>query len=512
MVSFNQIQPYWKIPGVSIEVDPSQAGTPVNPKYGLLVGIAKGGTAPFDTPIAVGTQTDADNFFGRGSMLARMFHHWFSINRSTILYALPIAEPGAGVAATGTITVTSAPTQAGTLDLYVAGQNINVAIGPSDTTTIVATSIAAAINASLDLPVTATSTMNAVTLTCRWKGLTGNDIRMETNYRGFYGGEIMPVGLALTFSGSGFLSGGTAIPSFSAGIANLGDNAFKFVCLPWNDTGTVAVWDLEYGFSDSGRWGWIRQSYGQIFSAKRDTYSNLIAFGPNLNSAVFHVMAFEQQSPSTAWEWAAQFAAQAARAFGIDPARPLQTLQLQDVLPAPLAVGGVAARFNKTQLNALASTGFAIQGTDIDGLGAGIPIILREQSTYQKNVYGIADNAFEVATTLATLDEVFTRLRQSISNKYPRHKLANNGTRFGPGQAIITPNLAKAELIAQYKEMEYDGLVENAEAFKTYLIVVRSTLEPNSLDVVYPPDLINQLRRFNIKGQFRLQFPVFATG
>jgi phage tail sheath gpL-like len=63
MVSFNNIQPYWKLPGPSIEVDPSQAGTPVNPKYGLLVGIAKGGTAPFDTPVAVGTQTDANAFF-----------------------------------------------------------------------------------------------------------------------------------------------------------------------------------------------------------------------------------------------------------------------------------------------------------------------------------------------------------------------------------------------------------------------------------------------------------------
>jgi phage tail sheath gpL-like len=90
MVSFNQIQPFWKLPGVSIEVDPSQAGTPVNPKYGLLVGIAKGGTAPVDTPIAVGTQTDANAFFGVGSMLARMFAKWFSLNKSQILFALPL--------------------------------------------------------------------------------------------------------------------------------------------------------------------------------------------------------------------------------------------------------------------------------------------------------------------------------------------------------------------------------------------------------------------------------------
>src|SRR3954470_5170616 len=364
MVSYNQIQPFWKPPGVSIEVDPSQAGTPVNPKYGLLVGIAKGGTAAFDTPIAVGTQTDANAFFGAGSMLARMFAKWFSLNKSQILYALPIAEPGAGVAATGTITVTAAATVAGTLALYIAGQKVTVAIGSADTTATIATNINAAINAATDLPVTSTVATNVVTMTAKFKGLSGNDIRVETNYRGFYGGEILPTSLALTISGSNFLAGGTGSPAFTTGIANLGDAPYKFVVNPFSDSGTISVWDTEYGFTDSGRWGWIRQSYGQIFSARRDTYSNLITYGPTNNSAVYHIMAVEQLSPSPVWEWAAQFGAQAARAFSLDPARPLQTLQLNDCLPAP-----VASRFNKTQLNALASLGLAIQGTDIDGSG-----------------------------------------------------------------------------------------------------------------------------------------------
>jgi phage tail sheath gpL-like len=118
------------------------------------------------------------------------------------------------------------------------------------------------------------------------------------------------------------------------------------------------------------------------------------------------------------------------------------------------------------------------------------------------------DNAYELMTTLATLDEILTDLRRTITNKYPRHKLANNGTRFGPGQAIITPNLAKAELISRYAYLEYVGLAENVKAFKDNLIVVRSEQEPNTLEVLYPPDLINQLRRFNVKAQFRLQFPL----
>jgi phage tail sheath gpL-like len=470
---------------------------------GLLVGIAKGGTAPFNQIIPVGTQADADSLFGPGSMLARMFKAWFTTNRSTVLYALPIPEP-TGTAATGTITVSTAASVAGNIYHYIAGQRVTTTITASETVTTTATKIAAAINAVPDLPVTATSSAGVVTVTAKWKGVSANDVRCEDNVLGYYGGEQLPTGLAFTYSNSGFLAGGTGLPDFTTAIARLGDNAYKFVALPFNDSGTYQLWDLEYGFSDSGRWGWLRQSYGQIYSAKRDTYANLLTWGPTNNSAVISPLAVEQTAPSPLWEWAAAYAAQAARAFGIDPARPLQTLELLSCRPAPRDL-----RFNKTQLNALAKTGLAVQGTDVDGgTGAGIPIILREQSSYQKNSYGMQDNAYELMTTLATLDEILTDLRRTITNKYPRHKLANNGTRFGPGQAIITPNLAKAELISRYAYLEYVGLAENVKAFKDNLIVVRSEQEPNTLEVLYPPDLINQLRRFNVKAQFRLQFPL----
>lgn len=502
MVSFNQIPPDYKLPGTSIEVDPSQAGTPVNLKFGLLPGIKLStGSAPANVPIAVGTQADADALFGAGSMLARMFAVWFRINRSSPLFALPVAEPSGGVAATGAITVTTAPSAAGTLYLYIAGQRVAVGLTSSETTATAATKIAAAISAATNLPVTAAAATNLVTLTAKWKGLSGNDITMSDSYLGAYGGETRPTGLVLTYSGSGNLASGTGVPDWSSAIANLGDAPYKFVALPDTDTGSLGAWAAEYGFGDNGRWGWMRQSYGQIFTAKRDTYANLVTWGGTNNSPFIHPMAVEVGSPSPVWEWAAAYAAQAARAFTIDPARPLQTLTLDGVLPA-----ATAGRFSKTQLNALAKVGLSIQGTNIDGNTGGVPQILREQSSYQRNSLGQPDNAFEVATTLATLDEIFNRLRQSISNKYPRHKLANDGTRFGAGQAIVTPKIVKAELIAEYGRMEYDGLVENVTAFKDALIVQRSSTEPNTLECLYPPDLINQLRRFNVQAQFRLQF------
>lgn len=503
MVSFNQIQPDYKLPGVAIEVDPSQAGTPVNLKFGLLAGHRlTSGQAASNLPIACASEMDAAILFGQGSMLFAMFRRAFGINRTTPFFCLPIAEPAAGVAATGTVTVSAAPSVAGTLALYVAGQKVPVLVGSADTTAQVATKIAAAINALTTLPVTAAAAAAVVTLTAKWKGLTGNDIRIEDSYRGLNGGEQLPAGLALAYSGSGFLTGGTGTPDLTTAIANMGDDPWKFAALPWTDSGSFSLFDLEYGFTDSGRWGWIRQAYGQVFSARRDTYAGHMVWGPTNNSAVIYPMALEVESPTPVWEWAAAYCAQAARAFTLDPARPLQTLPLTGCLPAPRG-----KRFNKTQLNAMAKVGLSIQGTDLDGNTGGVPQIQREQSSYQRNSYGLADNAFELATTLATLDVIFTRLRQSVTNKHPRDKLANDGTRPGSGQAILTPKAAKSELVAEYRIMESEGLVENVEAFKAALVCERSAVDPTTLEVVYPPDLINGLRRFNVRAAFRLQFP-----
>ena len=464
----------YKIPGPNTQIDPSQAGTPTSPKWALLPGIlTSAGSATPNQVVACGTNADADALFGPGSMLARMFKTFFKGVTSVPIYCLPVPEPAAGVAATGTITVTAAPTVAGTYPLYIAGQLVPIAIVSADTTATVAAKIAAAITATPDLPVTASAAAAVVTLTAKWKGLTGNDINVQDCYLGRYGGEQLPAGLAVTYPTGNQLSGGTGTPDFTSAIAGLGDAPYKFVALPVNDSGSYTVWDAEYGFTDSGRWGPYRQSYGQIFSARRGAYADQATWGPLNNSPVISPMAFEPQSPSPVWEW--------------------------------------AAAWNKTQLNALAQVGLAIQGTDLYGGNTNVPVILREQTAYQKNAYGQADNAYELVTTLATLDERYTRVRQTLTNKFPRCALANDGTKFGAGKPIVTPLMIKAEMVSEYRSQERDGLVENADLYIANLVVQRGS-EPNTIEIVDPPDVVNQLRRMNILAQFRLQFPLSASG
>lgn len=492
-VSFNNIPGDWKVPLVSIEVDNSQANTATGNKPALLVDYAFDG-AKFNEPIAVGSPSQAASLFGLGSPLERAYSTFYANNKSQIVYCMAIQQPAEGSVAKGSINVSGTATDAGIYSLLIAGQEVNVGVNFDDAAATVAQNIADKINSIGSLPVTANASAEAVTLAAKWKGQTGNDISIfeNTTNRSTEFDE-RPTGLTLTFDN--FLSGGTGVPDWTAAIAALGDENYKFVSLPHTDTGTIKSWATEFGFDDTGRWGWIRMLYGQIWSAKRGNYADLISFGKTLNYPTLSFLAIEKNSPTPVWEWAAAYTARAAAAFTIDPARPLQTLTLLNILPAKKE-----ERFSKTERNGLASNGLATQTV----FNNETPQIDREQTSYQFNSYGRPDNSYEVATTLSTLDEVLTRLGNSITSKYPRHKLADDGTFYASGQAIITPTTAKAELVTEYSRMVYDGLVENLRDFKNNLIVQRSDTNPNRLEILYDPYLIGGLRSFSVLAQFRL--------
>jgi phage tail sheath gpL-like len=509
-ISFNYFPANWRMPLYWVEVDPSKAGLPVFEPQALLVGHADAQalsdteTAP-NTPIPIGNMDDATRRFGAGSMLEAMFRSFFANNFAMLVFGLPIPEPTAGVAASGTIKVTAAPTIPGTFDLYIAGQHISVGVQGTDTEAVVASAIADTINATVSLPVTAeadSTNTDTVNLTCKWKGITGNDINLRDNYLGKRGGQEMPIGMAVTYSGTvqdpGRLTGGTGVPTFTDAIINMGDEPFEYVALPFTDTGSYMVWGNEFDFRlDTGRWGWMRQLFGIIFSAYRGKYAESLAWGQYNNSGMISTMSMEWDTPSTVWEVSAAYASKAGRALLNDPARPLQTLELTGILPA-----AKENRWIWMELNALAGRGLATQRLS----GNNVPMIMRDSTNYQRNVYGIPDDALELVTTLATLATIIRNQRQMVTSKYPRHKLADDGTLFGPGQAIVTPKIIKGELCNQYAIDEYNGLVENLQAFKDNLIVERNINNPNRLDVLWPPDLVNQLRIFAVLAQYRLQY------
>ena len=563
------------------------AGLPILTEPALIVGVMDYdlGDATPNVPIAIGSQAQADARFGQGTELSRMFKSYFASNFANMVFGLGLVNDVGAMPASGTIEITAAPVAAGTLDLYIGADNVQTNINTFMTVDEIAAAIAAEIMSPDNeaLPVTAEVTGATITLTAKWAGINGNDIKVSLNYYNKIGGEVLPPGLGISLptgvqsvsrilvgsggtghavgdilqlgsgvevsvisapggvitnvglesygaipggsptppnpvaqvssSGSGigatfeltwsivnqgFLSGGTGTPVMDDAIANLGENQYDYVALPYTDSDTLQAWEYEYGFSDNGRWGWRRQLYGVLYSAKRGVYADLIDWGMTRNSGVTTVIGVEMDSPSPVYEWAAAYAGIAQRALINDPARPLQTLALQLIKSAHKDQA-----WNIVELQGLASYGIATCKISSDHV---TPMISRETTTYQLNLYGFSDDAYELVTTMSTLARIIRNQRQAITSKYPRHKLANDGTKFGPGQAIVTPGIIKAELVAEYQMDEWNGLVEDIRDFKANLLVERDPNDPNRVNVLYPPDLVNQLRIFAVLAQFRLQY------
>ncbi|UQY45068.1 phage tail sheath subtilisin-like domain-containing protein [Mixta hanseatica] len=491
-VSFPTIPSNLRVPLFWAEMDNSEANTTQDSGPALLIGLANTGSSiPTNQLTIMPSASLAGKVTGRGSQLARMVAKYRAIDPFGELWVIAVDEPE-GEAATATVTITGTAQASGTLSLYVSSTRVQAAVVTGDAPEAVASTLAAAINANADLPVTATAAAGAVTLTARHKGLTGNDIPLMMNYYGTVGGETMPDGVSVAITA---MSGGTGAPDLSDTVAAMGDEPFDFIGSPFSDSASLATLALEMNDS-SGRWSYARQLYGHVYTAKIGTLSDLVSFGDTMNNQHITVAGYETGVQTSADELVALRTARNAVFIRNDPARPTQTGELTGALPAP-----AGSRFTLTEQQSLLMHGIATAYAE-----GGTLRIQRDITTYKQNAYGVADNSYLDSETLHTSAYVIRQLKSIITSKYPRHKLANDGTRFGSGQAIVTPAVLKGEMCASYRTMERAGIVENFDLFKKYLVVERNASDPNRVDVLFPPDYVNQLRVFALLNQFRLQY------
>jgi phage tail sheath gpL-like len=492
MIGFKNIPQNIRVPLFYAELDPSRANSGQINQRALIIGqIRSTGTAVANVPVISQGVSDAKTAGGAGSLLHLMSQAYRLNDTFGEVWYLPLADDAGAVAATGSVAITAAPTANGTLYLYIGGVRIAQPVLSTQTTAQIATALAATINATADLPVSATAATNTVTLTALNKGPTGNDIDLRVNYQGTRGGEVTPTGMTFTITQ---MTGGATAPSLTTALANLGDQLFDFIVCPYTDTTSLDA--LKLLLNDvSGRWSWSTQMYGHYFAAYKGTLGAATTLGAARNDQHGSIMPVNN-SPTPSWIWAAAQAGAAAVSLRADPALPLQTVPIMGVLPPPLE-----SRFPLTDRNTLLFAGMStfIIGDD------GQVYIENLITTYQKNAFGNPDDSYLQVETMFTLATVLRTMKTAVTSKYARVKLADNGTRIAPGANMVTPNTIRGDLIAQYAELEERGLVQNSAAFKQGLIVEKNKQNPNRVDVLWPGILINQLRIFALLAQFRLQ-------
>ena len=489
-VSFNQVPENALVPFTYVEIDPSRAGSSGAAFRSLMIGQRlASGTVAAGVPTPVGSAVDARSKFGAGSMLAIMIAAYRRQNPTGQLWGVALDDGAGATDQTRTITVSAAATGAGTISLYIAGRRIPVPISGALAVNAVATAINTAIvnaggAAAGVLPVTSAVAAAVVTLTAR-NGGASSDIDVRHSYQP---DDSLPPGVGLTIAAA---TAGATDPDITDALDTVTDERFNVIAHPYNAAAIMATLESEL----VSRWGPTRQLDGVAFTGYRGTSAAATTYGNARNSPYSSVMGIST-SPTSIVEWAGAIAGAVGLSAAADPALPFQTLPLRGVLPASLA-----NRFSFAERETLLSDGMATHTVDRTGVVA----LERMVTTYQTAPGDVPDTAYRDANTLFTVSFIRASFRQRFATKFARYKLANDGARFGPGQRVVTPSTARAEAIALFRQWETSGLVENADAFKDALVVERNASDPNRLDFLIPPDLVNQLRVLAATISFTLQ-------
>jgi len=489
MIEFNLFPANVRVPGVYIEFDGRLAGRSVFEGVAAIIGqrLTTGSVAAgVMTPIT-GNTAAIDSMFGRGSMIAEMIKAAKAAEPWLQLWAVALDDNGAGVAAVKSLSWTGPATAAGTINLYIAGYMVQCAVLVGDTAAMIATNLVAAINARTDQPMIASinGTHNyQVDLTCRWKGATGNDIDVRINY---YDADVLPAGLTYTLTTT---TAGATNPVLTPAITALGTNWYNWIAFPYTDSANMTLIENELG----SRFGPMRAIGGRGFTTYAGSLAATGSFGTSRNSP--HVTCQGAGlSPTAPWLWSAVNMAVSGQGLSIDPSRQLRGKALLGILPPALK-----DQWDATQRNTLLFDGIATTTVD----SGGNVLIEAEISMYQTNSAGVADDTWLYINTPETLERIRYEQRGYFTTHYPNWKLAGDTYDVPPGQPIMQPKKAIAELLYLYQKVFMDrGWVQDYEGYKATIVAQINGDNLDRLDIYDSPALIRNMRITAMHTEFR---------
>jgi len=503
VVSFDSIGTNLRVPLTYIEFNNTHAvsGTPAPAQRVLMFGqrcdavknVAVG-NAPSNTPVRVYSPSQAASAFGSGSMIALMAKAFLTTNRTAELYCVA-QDAGKGDPTAATITLSGTATANGVLVTYVGGVRLPVTVMEGDTGAVTADTLAEMINAKSELPVTAEVVPDAgegehadathadIKLTAKFTGRSSiTDVRFN-----YYSQEVLPAGIVASIA---YPAASNSNPDIADSLAALGELQYKYIVMPYLDEPNLNALQAEL----MTRWGPVNQADGFAVTSYHGSLGDITAFSLKRNDFLISCMGVPP-TPEPQYLWCASICAVAAASLAIDPARPLQTLVIPDRMPPPLE-----SRFTWPERNSLLYDGVSTCTVN-DGEQVQIERLV---TMYRTNSYGDPDPSYLNVNTIATLSYLRYSTRLRIQQKFPRHKLADDGTSFASGQAVVTPSIIKTELLALFSEWETAGLVQDFTTFKDELIVTRNANDRDRIDVLAGPNLMNQFRIFAEQIRFIL--------
>jgi phage tail sheath gpL-like len=468
----------------------------------LLVGQGLGTGFVSGVPLRVYSQAQVDALCRPGSMASRMTEAYLSEDPDVNLWLLPLTDVVAGVAASKVLTFTGPATAAGVVSLYIGGRLLSVPVEAADSATnigdaivaLLGTNESAAFALGSKYAVTAANNAGAVTFTARHKGAVGNTIDLRVNYLGTAGAEALPAGVAITELASVsyvHLASGATDPDLATIGAMLGDRRFEFIANPYTVAPALAKWKIEMSDSAAGRWGYMRQVYGGVFSSLADTAAGMASFSAS-NDPHMSISGIEG-SPTPADEMAAAYCGSVAASIRIHPVVPLEMRVINWIK---------ASNVENDKLDWTERQLMLVNGiTPLIVNDAGEVCIQRCITTFNKNSYGGADDSYFDISIPYQNDYVMMRLKNVVDTSLANKVLVADNAVVRPGGPFIKPKQVISKMIAEYAGMEYDGIVENTAVFAR--LVTATIGAKGVLEVGFRPDYTEGLHVFKFLLEYR---------
>ena len=304
-------------PGTYIGFDTSLANRnlPANPQRLLVIGQRRAaGTVAALVATAVFSDSDAAGYFGAGSQLHLMCRAAIKANGQLDLTAIALDDAGAGVLATGTVTITGPATATGILSLWVGLKNIQISIANGDTATAIAANLNTALGNLSDLAVTAGAALGVVTLTAKNKGTCGNGIKVALD-----AGTTLPAGVTATIVA---MANGAGDPDITAALTAVFPVRYHLIATQFSDTTSLGLLRTHLDTVSSK----IEQRGARGYFGFTGIYSAAVTLATTFNFERFSAV-YSRGNRAMIGEIAAAYAAY--RASVDDPSMPLD----DDVLP-----------------------------------------------------------------------------------------------------------------------------------------------------------------------------------
>lgn len=280
----------------------------------------------------------------------------------------------------------------------------------------------------------------------------------------------------------------------ASALAALGDVQYHHIMCSLNDNTTIR----ELGTFLEERYGALKQVPGIAYLPKKGTHAELITFAPTSNCALINFLPINNlgdsaEAPLSDAAAIGAWVGQIAPSLTIDPCRPLQTLKLNGVYSL------AEQEWDWAERNLFLYEGLSTYTVN----SANEVLVERAVTAYTENAAGVTDNSYLDVMTPATAMYFRQKQRSLILSVYPRHKVAKDGTKFAKGQPIVTPTMFKAKLLTLYRDLEYQGIVQDFDGYKKSLIVELDETNKQRVNYQDSPQFVNGLIIVAGKIQFR---------